>query len=193
MATCFIPGIEVEDSIEKEGVTITISGLTGSGKSSLAEFLSKELELKHITIGKIFRDIAEERGIDIAEYDKISEEAVNKEADKRTLQLSITGGYVIEGRLASLASGKYSDLKIFLTAPIEVRAERVSKRNNISFDAAFHKVEERDKAVTKRYMDLYGIDLLDLSIYDLVLNNEKISKDETGELVLYIIKKMLKI
>ena len=44
---------------------ITLSGTAGSGKTTVAMEVAKRLKLKHHSVGKIMREMAEERDISI--------------------------------------------------------------------------------------------------------------------------------
>ena len=50
---------------------ITISGKAGSGKSTVAKLLSEKLNLRHYSIGDLMRAIADEKGLNLLELNKI--------------------------------------------------------------------------------------------------------------------------
>ena len=52
---------------------LTINGIPGSGKSTAAKLLAKKLKLKYYGMGQMRREIAKERGLSIAELNKIGE------------------------------------------------------------------------------------------------------------------------
>ncbi|PIN81309.1 cytidylate kinase, partial [Candidatus Woesearchaeota archaeon CG10_big_fil_rev_8_21_14_0_10_32_9] len=52
---------------------ITISGNLGSGKSTVAKMLAKDLGYSHYSTGDFMRKMAEERGITLLELGKIAE------------------------------------------------------------------------------------------------------------------------
>ncbi|NIO22939.1 MAG: AAA family ATPase, partial [Candidatus Aenigmarchaeota archaeon] len=52
---------------------ITIAGQAGSGKSSVAEFLAKRLGFKRYSMGDLRRKAAYERGMTLAEFNKLGE------------------------------------------------------------------------------------------------------------------------
>ena len=54
---------ELSKKIRKKGLTITVSGVSGSGKSTVAKTIVKEFGLRHVHSGKIFREEAEKRGM----------------------------------------------------------------------------------------------------------------------------------
>ncbi len=53
---------------------ITVSGLPGTGTSTLSRILSKELGLRWVNSGELFRKIASDRGISLGELGRIAEE-----------------------------------------------------------------------------------------------------------------------
>ena len=79
---------------------------------------------------------------------------------------------ILEGRLSGwmVKRAGIKALKVFLTAPLEVSAERVACRDDSSIKEALQKVKQRDAIDRKRYMKLYDIDIKDESVYDLIFD-----------------------
>ncbi|WP_456481706.1 (d)CMP kinase [Methanopyrus sp.] len=172
------------------GVVITIGGLPGSGTTTMARRLAEHYGLKHVYAGEIFRKMAEERGADLEEFSKVAEDnpEIDLEIDRRQREAAEEGNVVLEGRLAAFVAAGELDhvkgpdlatLKIWLKAPLEVRAERVAKREGIDVEEARRRIQEREKSELKRYKEIYGVDPTDLSPYDLVLDTSRWSEDET--------------
>jgi cytidylate kinase len=149
---------------------ITIGGPIGSGTTTVAEGLAKHLGLRHIYAGSIFRQMAEEKGMTLREFSRFAErnDEVDKEIDERQKTLASDGNCIVEGRLS--AHMVDADLKIWLTAPLKVRIERVVGREGKDIEMAKQETEEREASENKRYQEIYGIDASDLSPYDIVLN-----------------------
>ncbi|BAA30368.1 (d)CMP kinase [Pyrococcus horikoshii] len=162
----------------KDKLVITVSGLAGSGTTTLSKKIAEHYGLKHVYAGLIFRQMAKEKGMSLEEFQKYAElhPEIDREVDRRQIEAAKEGNVVIEGRLAGWMV-KNADLKIWLDAPIRVRAERVAKREGISVEEAFMKIAEREMQNRKRYLNLYGIDINDLSIYDLIINTSKWSPE----------------
>ena len=54
-------------------LTIAISGPAGSGKTTYAKRLAKELGLRYVSAGRLFRKMAKERDLSLVEFGKIAE------------------------------------------------------------------------------------------------------------------------
>jgi cytidylate kinase len=78
----------------------------------------------------------------------------------------------------------YADVRVYLTAPLEVRAKRISERDSIPFEEAKLNIIRREKAHWERFKALYGIDITDLSIFDLVVNTAMFGADEIANFIL---------
>lgn len=177
--------------IKKRGLTITVSGLSGAGKTVASESIAKAFKLRHVEAGEIFRKVAKERGLELQEFSKIREKEVDYEIEKRTLKFAMEGNVVLNGRLTAWVAGDWADVKIFYDCPLKVRAERVAKRDKIPFEKAMRTLKERDKADREKYLKLYGIDSFDKSIYDIVIDNEKLTLEEARELPIKLIREFL--
>ena len=153
---------------------VTIGGSIASGKTTLAKKISEKFNLKHISAGIVMREMAKDRGMSLVEFSKYAEKhpEIDKEIDECQKKLSKEGNCVVDGRLSAYFIK--SDLKVWLTAPLEVRAKRAMSRDNfISINEAIEKIKQRESSEKKRYKDFYKINLDDMKIYDLIINTEK--------------------
>jgi cytidylate kinase len=183
---------ELSKKIEKIGLTITVSGSSGSGKSTGAKAIAKEFKLKYVKAGDIQRNIAKEKGIPLEEQVKIRGDEVDHEMDKRNLEFAMRGGVVIDARLAGWCAGDWADVKFFYDCPLEVRAKRTMRRDNVSMKKSLENIKKRDEEDNKKYNALYGIDAFDKSIYDFVLDNAKMTKEEAKTVPVKMIKEFLR-
>lgn len=166
---------EQEMNFEKKGLTFTVSGLSGSGKTALAKAIAQEFDLKMVQAGDIFRELAKEKNISIEDMSTQTKEAEDIEADVRTLELAKKGGVVLVGRLAGWAAGGNADVKIWVHTDLDVRAKRVANRDHKTLEEAKKDLIERDSKDRERYKNVYNIDLQDTSIYDMLINNTNLS------------------
>ncbi len=163
---------------------ITISGPPGSGKSTLAKLLSARLGMELVSMGAIFRRQAQERCMSLEEFGLLakSDEGIDSTLDEEQKRIAEEkDNIVLEGRLSGFLVD--ADLKVWLKAPAEVRAERIAKRENKSVSAATSEILEREQCERERYLNYYNIDIKDLSIYDLVIDSSKWKPEEISEIV----------
>ncbi|RMF89677.1 MAG: AAA family ATPase [Methanobacteriota archaeon] len=149
---------------------VTIGGPIGSGKTTVAKAIARRFNLRHISAGSVFREMARERGMSLEEFSGLAEKdpSFDKIVDERQRELASEGDAVVDGRL----SGRFidADVKIWLTAPLELRVGRVARREGKDPREAEREVKRREESEALRYKSLYGIDLYDTSGYDVVLN-----------------------
>ncbi|MDD1707467.1 MAG: AAA family ATPase [Methanoregulaceae archaeon] len=165
---------------------ITVSGLPGSGTTSLAKHLAETFDCDLLSAGEVFRQMAAEHGMDIAQFGRLAEKdpSFDLMIDERQKEIALAHeDIVVEGRLSAWFVPE-ADLKIWLFASIECRVSRIQSRDTISdFDTATQLTHEREKSEASRYKTYYGIDITDLSPYHLVLNSGLMSVEELGEIV----------
>lgn len=171
---------------------ITIGGPPGSGKTTVARLLSKKLGKKVVVIGEVFRSLAKERGLTLAEFGEIASEdhSIDMAIDKETIKIAKEGDLILEGRLAGvmLQKNDIESFKVWLDADISTRAERIAKREQIDAEQVKKNILEREKCESKRYKDIYGIELGDKFVYDLVIDTSNISPEEIVDVILNELK-----
>ncbi|MGB9927535.1 MAG: (d)CMP kinase [Methanosarcina sp.] len=157
---------------------ITVSGLPGSGTSTISRLLAESYELELISSGEVFRRIAKEKGMTLSEFGAMAEKdpSIDLAIDKNQRAIIRSqDNVVLESRLAGhMAMGVPNVIKIWMKAPLPVRVKRIQKREKTSsFEVEFEKTVEREKSEALRYKNYYNIDISDLSIYDIVIDSEK--------------------
>jgi cytidylate kinase len=151
-------------------VIVAVAGPIGVGKSTVADGLARRLGYRVISGGVVFREIARERGISVTDVNRLAEHdpALDRELDRRQAELARAGDCVVESRLAGWMVD--ADLKVWLRAPVEVRAARVARREGLEVAAARADLEDRERSEWARYKAAYNIDIDDLSPYHLVVD-----------------------
>ncbi|UCG69821.1 MAG: AAA family ATPase [Thermoplasmata archaeon] len=167
---------------------ITIGGPPGSGKTTEAKLLSKELGKDVFVIGEIFRSLAKERGCSLAEFGEIAskDHTIDMEIDKKTVEMAKSDDFILEGRLAGvmLQRNNIPAYKIWLDADIKTRTKRITKREGDDINEIGHRILERENCEKKRYEDIYGIRLDEREIYDLVIDTSNISAEDVVKIIL---------
>ncbi len=156
------------------GIVVTISGLHGVGKSSCAKLLAKNFNLRYLSSGEIFRRLAKEKGMLLEEFSRYVEEnpEIDREIDEQTIQAAKEGNVVIDARLSAWKAREFADIKILLTAPLEVRVKRLSERDNKTYKESLEETLHREKSEKERFKRIYNIDIDDYSIFDIIINTE---------------------
>lgn len=168
---------------------ITIGGLAGSGTTTAAEVLSKELNIPFISAGNIFRDMAKENDMSLLEFSKFAEDniAIDIELDKRQAEIAKESkNLIIEGRLSAFFIE--ADLKVWLTAPIDIRVNRIADRESKPEEIAKKEILTRENSEALRYLDIHNIDITNLDIYDLILNTDRFNPKSISKIILTTLK-----
>lgn len=172
-------------------VTITISGLPGSGKTTVSKLLEKHLGVRYVYSGEIFRKLAEKHKMSLEEFGKYCEShrQIDEELDQHQLDVLREGNVIVEGRISGWLAYRnhIPAVKILLSADLHIRAGRIVKREQGDVEKRKKEIMKREKSEATRYMKYYTIDVNDTSIYDLVID----SGDKTPEEILRLILKHL--
>lgn len=164
---------------------ITVSGPPGSGTTTTSEHVAARLEVTLVPGGAVFRAMAVERGMSLAEFGLYAADhpEVDVELDARLAERARSGDVLIESRLAGwIARNEGLDaVTAYLECPAEVRAARVAEREGLDLHRALTENVERERVERERYMALYGVDIEDLTIYDLVLDSASLAPDELAD------------
>ena len=169
-------------------VIITISGTSGSGKSTVGQLLKEKLKMNYIYSGQIFRETAKKYKMSLEEFGKYCEnnENIDKELDEKQLNILKKGDIILEGRLAGWIAHKNNIqcLKIMLNADFETRIKRIIEREDGEYDKRLREILEREKSEEKRYNKYYNIDIKDTSIYDLIIDSSNKKPEEIIEIII---------
>lgn len=136
-------------------------------------------------MGDIFRKCAEDRCMCLAEYGLLAKKNGDIDRELDAMQKRIAkekDNIILEGRLSGILVE--ADLKVWLKAPVEVRAERIAKRENKLIPVAIAETSEREECERERYLGYYNIDIKDLSVYDMVIDSSKWEAEEISEIVM---------
>jgi cytidylate kinase len=155
---------------------ITISGVPGSGKTTVAKLLAARLGLPHVYAGDLYRQEAKRRGLTLEEFNLLCERdhSIDRALDAAMAERARQGNVVLEGRLAGYlaAENALDALKVWLDASDEVRAQRVGQREGRDWRAVLDENRLRHGSDAKRYKTIYGYDPGDTGVYDVVLSTD---------------------
>jgi cytidylate kinase len=188
---------------EKKKVVICISGMTGSGKSTVAKKLAAKYGLGYFSGGNALKTLAQEEGYnpDVTGWwetaeglrflqQRMGDPAFDKRIDEKLLELAEQGNVVLDSWTMPwlLKEG----FKVWLDASPQVRAKRVMNRDSISIEEAVKALTEKDEQTKQIYKNLYGFDLgNDLSPFNLVLATDELEPDEVFHAVCLVTDRLV--
>jgi cytidylate kinase len=177
---------------KSRGLVVTVAGYHGSGRSSQAKKIAENFRLRYISTGILFRERAEELGVSLEEMNRVASEEPEFDnwLDERTKIESRKGGVVIDANLSAWMA-EDPDIRFFLTCSFEERVKRIVNREGQSMEAVEKETKAREELERRRYLDYYGVDLDDLSVYDLILNTELFSLESTARILKNVIDEYL--
>lgn len=164
--------------------TLIINGLAGTGSTTVARMLAERFGWTHHYGGGIFRQMAAEADRTLEQYmaDLADHPDRERGVDERLIGYALAGETVIESRVVAwLMPADTNALAVWLTCDDDVRVDRVMQRDD--HEDAKRRVEAREEIDANRYLALYGIDLADLSVYDVVIDTTQIPAIEVAEQV----------
>ena len=166
---------------------ITISGLPGSGKTTVARLVAQTLGLKHLYAGDIFRRQAEAHGLTLEQYARRAEtdHSIDRALDEQMRRRAAEGDAVLEGRLAAFMADEAGApaLRVFLSASEAVRAERIVGREGGDPRERLREIQAREDSDARRYREIYDFDYHDPARYDLVLDTDGRDPEEVARAI----------
>jgi cytidylate kinase len=140
----------------KKKIVICISGMTGSGKSTVAKRLADKYGLDYFSGGNALKSLAQDEGYDSDLrgwwespqglkflQQRMSDPTFDKKIDEKLLELAEKGDVVLDSwTMPWLFDGGF---KIWLEASLQVRAKRVMERDDISDEEAVKALKEKDE------------------------------------------------
>lgn len=166
---------------------LAIGGPPGSGKTTVAERWAAARGYVLVSAGMKFRAMAKERGMSLEAFGRAAE--ADPEID-RTLDGAVLAqirakeaagaNVVADGRIQAylLSQRGMPCVKVLIDAPVAVRAERIAGREGKTVKEAMREILSREKSERVRYKAIYGIDLRDMRVFDLVIDSGGKTPDE---------------
>lgn len=167
----------------KPPIILTVSGLIGSGKTSVCRELSKRTGWRVESAGTILRRMAEERGVSVIALNEIAktDSSIDKLIDDHLISLrNSPESLIVDSRLAwHFIPNAY---KIHLVVDTSIAADRVfrAQRSDESYAtpaAAYAANAQRQHIENVRFQQYYQIDCEDWRNYDLILDSSTLMPD----------------
>lgn len=194
MAIIFILYIRVkEGKIRKvRSMHITITGNLGSGKSTICRLLSEKYKFEVYSTGKVQRELARKMNMSTLELNQLmrTDQHYDRMIDDETARISRENkdkDIIFDSRLAW--NFVEHSFKVFVSVSLEVAAARVmnDKRGEeeryTDINEAKKLLAERAATEKIRYKEIYNINYMDLSNYDLVIDNTYCTPEKISEII----------
>lgn len=169
---------------------ISLAGDLGSGKSTVADILIKQLGAEYYCTGAIVRSIAADMGMTVGELNKYMEThpEIDHKIDAGIAALSDDDRLlVIDSRMAwHFTKGTF---KVYLSCDSETSAIRImnAKRSGESTSTLEEMIEctrNRRESEKKRYMEQYGVNIKDLTNYSLIVDTSVATPDHVAACII---------
>ena len=169
---------------------ISLAGDLGSGKSTVSAILIERMGAEYYSTGAIVRDIAAKRGMSVVELNVYMEThpEIDHEIDDGLCALAdVDKLLIIDSRLAwHFTPGTF---KVYLSTDIETSALRIMCANRCgehasSLEDTIKDTRSRRNSEKKRYMEQYGLNIKDLSNYDLIVDTTNATPDEVADAIM---------
>ncbi len=173
--------------------TITISGIPGSGKSSTADTVAMRLGYSRFSSGDFMRKLAQSRGVSVDGLRALAEQdhTIDQQIDTEVQRVGLSGNIVIDSRLGYHFLP--DSFKVFLSLDPETSAQRaVEHLVQVGAPAddgqllrdTLQKITDRIASEKQRHLATYGVDFTNAANYDLIVDTNAHSLDETVEMIL---------
>jgi len=180
-------------------IVICISGLAGTGKSTLAKKIAEKYDLRYYSGGDALKALAAKEGYNssgrgwwespeglsfLEKREKNLE--FDKAVDDKLLEYAQQGHVLLDSwTMPWLIKTGY---KIWLIASVEKRAERIAKRDRIPIREALQVLKEKEARTIAIYRKLYGFTLgKDFKPFNLVLDTDNLNAGEVFQALCMVI------
>lgn len=169
---------------------ISLTGDLGSGKSTVGGLLASMLGVEKFTIGTAQRELAEKMNMTPVELNRYMEDKPEMDRVFDDWQRGFEdkeGSFILDSRLGFFfvpsTFGVYLRIGVEQSARRIMNAERAEERYE-SLQDAIAKITERRASERARFIKFYGVDIMDESNYDLIVDTENKTPDEVAKIII---------
>ncbi len=172
---------------------ITITGNLGSGKSTIGKLLSEKYNFEIYSTGKVQRELARQMNLSTLELNQLmmNDRKYDHMIDDETARISRDNkdkNIIFDSRLAW--HFVEHSFKVFISVSLDVAAERImnDQRGSVekysSVEEAKNLLGQRAKTESIRYKDIYNLNYMDFSNYNLIIDSTYCDPNTIAEIVM---------
>ena len=189
--------------MSQKHMVICISGMAGTGKSTLAKKLAQKYGFDYYSGGDALKVLASEEGYNASQpgwwespqglkflKQREGDAKFDRAVDQKLLEYTEKGNVLLDSWTMPwlLKSG----FNIWLLASMEKRAARVAQRDQITVEQALKVLKEKEDRTKGIYEKLYGFMLgEDFKPFNLVLDTESLNAEEVFQVLCNVIDNMI--
>ena len=192
-------GTEKAKRVAGRRIVVCISGMAGTGKSTLAKKLAQKYGLKYYSGGDALRALAAAAGFTSSGNGwwespeglsflakRAKNPSFDKAVDGKLLEYAAQGNVLLDSwTMPWLVKEGF---KIWLAASAEKQAERIAQRDRMTLAEAREALKEKEAMTKAIYKELYGFALgEDFAPFNLVLDTDNLSADEVFQVLSMVI------
>ena len=172
---------------------ICITGNIAVGKTEVAKIVANKLGFELYKASTSFRELARQKNMSLVEFSRYVDK--NPDIDKQVefntqAKVKNSNKIVIDARLGFYIAPKA--FKVYMTSVLDVASKRVFKASKTrGKEEKYESVEEardailaREESEKERYLELYDVDIHDLSNYDYVIDTSELTPDEAANRII---------
>ena len=186
-------------SLADKKIVICISGMAGTGKSTLSKRLAEKYNLKCYSGGDALKELAKAEGYDVSCQgwwespeglnflnERVNDPKFDKAVDAELLKYAKQGNVLLDSwTMPWLLRDAF---KIWLETDVNVRTKRATKRDDLTFDDALIRVKLKDEQTQTIYKKLYGFNLgKDFEPFDFILDTNDLEAEEVFQTVCAVV------
>jgi len=191
--------IDAPCCVARMPLLICISGMAGTGKSTLSKKIAKRYTLQCYSGGDALKELAKEAGCVITGEGwwespaglsflerRVKDPQFDKEVDSKLLNYAKLGDVLLDSwTMPWLLTGGF---KIWLMASFDKRAARVAERDKMTFEQAYAVLSEKENQTKAIYKKLYGFNLgEDFTPFNFILDTDNLNADQVFEVLCRVI------
>ncbi len=185
--------------VTRKPLILCISGMAGTGKSTLSKKIAKRYNLKCYSGGDALKELAKEAGYEITGdgwwespdglsflEKRVKNSQFDREVDTKLLGYAKLGDVLLDSWTMPwlLKDG----FKIWLMASLDKRAARVAERDKMTVEQAFAVLKEKEAQTKAIYKNLYGFNLGDdFTPFNFILDTDNLNADQVFEVLCKVI------